>query len=178
MSVPAIIALVGLSGSGKSTVARLLAARLGWRLCDTDALVEQMAGRPIPAIFASEGEAAFRDQETIALTVALAEPNTVVATGGGIVLRDVNRALLREKALVVWLDAPTEVLIARLRTHNEERPLLAGDDPAARLESLRRQRSALYREVAHLMIDTSEASPEEVVERIVGALIENRKPRT
>ncbi|MDW8232654.1 MAG: shikimate kinase [Roseiflexaceae bacterium] len=175
MSVPAIIALVGLSGSGKSTVARLLAARLGWRLCDTDALVEQMAGRPIPAIFASEGEAAFRDQETIALTVALAEPNTVVATGGGIVLRDVNRALLREKALVVWLDAPTEVLIARLRTHNEERPLLAGDDPAARLEALRAQRATLYREVAHLIIDTSEAAPEDVAERIIGALIESRE---
>lgn len=173
MSSPAIIALIGLSGSGKSTVARLLAARLGWRLCDTDALVEQMTGRTIPAIFAAEGEAAFRDQETIALMAALAEPNTVVATGGGIVLRDVNRALLQEKAFVVWLDAPTDVLIARLRTHDEERPLLAGDDPAARLEMLRTQRAALYRETARLTIDTSAAAPEDVAERIIGALVEN-----
>jgi shikimate kinase len=173
MNVPLIIALVGLSGSGKSTVARQLAARLDWRVCDTDALVEQMAGRTIPAIFASDGEAAFREQETIALAVALTEPHTIVATGGGIVLRDGNRALLKEKALVVWLDAPTDVLIARLRTHDEERPLLAGDDPAARLEALRAQRAAFYREVAHLTIDTSEAAPEEVAERIIGALIEN-----
>lgn len=173
MSVPAIIALIGLSGSGKSTVARLLAARLGWRVRDTDALVEQMAGRTIPAIFADEGEAAFRDWETTALTAALAEPRTIVATGGGIVLRDVNRALLKEKALVVWLDAPTDVLIARLRTHDEERPLLAGENPAARLEALRMQRAALYRQVAHLTIDTSEAAPEDVAERIIGALAGN-----
>ncbi len=173
MSVPAIIALIGLSGSGKSTVARLLAARLGWRLCDTDALVEQMAGRTIPAIFADEGEAAFREQETMALTAALAEPHTIVATGGGIVLRDVNRALLKEKAFVVWLDAPTDVLIARLRTHDEERPLLAGDNPAARLEMLRTQRAALYRETARLTIDTSEAAPDDVTERILGVFAEN-----
>lgn len=170
MSAPAIIALVGLSGSGKSTVARRLAAHLGWRGCDTDALVEQMAGRTIPAIFASEGEAAFRERETIALTAALNEPNTIIATGGGIVLRAINRALLKDRAFVVWLDAPTDVLVARLRAHDEERPLLAGDDPAARLEALRVQRAALYREVAHLTVDTSKASPEEVAERIIGVL--------
>ncbi|ABU56228.1 Shikimate kinase [Roseiflexus castenholzii DSM 13941] len=173
MSMPEIIALVGLSGGGKSTVARHLAARLGWRVCDTDGLVEQMAGRTIPAIFADEGEGAFRERETVALMAALTEPNTIVATGGGIVLRDRNRALLREKAFVVWLDAPTDVLIARLRAHDEERPLLAGDDPAARLETLRAQRAALYRDVAHVTIDTSEAAPEDVAERIVGALFGN-----
>lgn len=171
--MPEIIALVGLSGSGKSTVARHLAARLGWRVCDTDRLVEQMAGQTIPVIFADEGEVAFREWETDALAAALTKPNTIVATGGGIVLRDSNRALLREKAFVVWLDAPTNVLIARLRTHNEERPLLAGDDPAARLEALRVQRVAFYRDVAHLTIDTSEVAPEDVVERIAGALFEN-----
>ncbi|PMP83109.1 MAG: shikimate kinase, partial [Roseiflexus castenholzii] len=80
MSMPEIIALVGLSGGGKSTVARHLAARLGWRVCDTDGLVEQMAGRTIPAIFADEGEGAFRERETVALMAALTEPNTIVAT--------------------------------------------------------------------------------------------------
>ncbi len=175
MNVQTNIALVGLSGSGKSTVARLLAVHLGWRVYDTDALVEQMAGRTIPALFADEGEALFRERETVALTAALAEPHTVVATGGGIVLRDVNRALLKEKAFVVWLDAPTSVLIARLRTHDEERPLLAGDDPAARLEGLRMQRATLYRDVAQIVIDTSDAAPEEVMERIVHELrTENR----
>jgi shikimate kinase len=178
MSVPEIIALVGLSGSGKSTVSRWLALRLGWRVCDTDALVEQMAGRTIPAIFADEGESAFRDRETNALVAAFRDPPVVVATGGGIVVRDVNRALLKKKALVVWLDAPTDVLIARLRSHDEERPLLAGNDPAARLEALRAQRALLYRDVAHLTLDTAHMTPQEVVGRIIAVVNENRELRT
>ncbi len=163
------IALVGLSGGGKSTVARLLAARLGWPLHDTDALVEQRTGRRIAEIFAIEGEDAFRDRESAALAAALAEPPAVVATGGGIVLRMANRALLANKALVVWLDAPTEVLLARLRAHDEERPLLSGDDPAARLEALRAARAPLYHSVAHLVIDTTGRSPDTLVEMILSA---------
>lgn len=164
------IALVGLSGGGKSTVARLLAARLGWPLRDIDALVEQRTGRRIAEIFAIEGEDAFRDHESAALAEALAELPAVVATGGGIVLRAANRALLAEKALVVWLDAPTEELLARLRVHDEERPLLAGDNPAARLETLRADRAPLYQSLAHLVIDTTARSPDAIVEMIVNAV--------
>src|SRR5690242_10072805 len=89
------IALIGLSGSGKSSAGRRLADRLGWPLLDTDALIALAAGRTVARIFAEEGEARFRDRETSALEQALAGYPAVVATGGGIVLRDANRALLR-----------------------------------------------------------------------------------
>src|SRR5262245_9448578 len=104
------IALVGLSGAGKSSIGRLLAGQLGWPLRDTDALIVHSAGCEIAQIFAAEGEAHFRDREAAALRQALDGPPVVVATGGGIVLRAENRALLRERAFVVWLDAPTAAL--------------------------------------------------------------------
>jgi shikimate kinase len=167
---PQRIALVGLSGTGKSSVGRLLAEGLGWALLDVDTLIEQLAGRRIPQIFADEGEPGFRDREAEALRQALSEPGRVIATGGGAVLRLENRRLLRDEALVVWLDAPTEALIARLRAHDEERPLLSGDDPAARLEALRLARAEIYAEVAHLRVDTGGLSHAQVVEEIVRAM--------
>src|SRR6185436_11997115 len=103
-----------------------------------------MAGRSVARVFAEEGEARFRELEAAALGQALASCPGVVATGGGVVLRAENRDRLRERAYIVWLDAPTSALLARLRAHNEERPLLASADPAARLEALRAARSALY----------------------------------
>ncbi|MEN9933534.1 MAG: hypothetical protein RLZZ387_113 [Chloroflexota bacterium] len=166
------IALVGLSGAGKSTVGRLLATLLGWRLMDTDALVVREAGREIPAIFADEGEPGFRERETAALRTALDEAPCVVATGGGIVLRAENRALLRERALVVWLDAPTEALVARLLAHDEARPLLAGEDPAGRLEGLRAARGALYGELAHVVVATAGRSPEAICDEVLRVLRE------
>src|SRR6185295_6211258 len=91
----------------------------------------------------------------------------VIATGGGIVLRDANRALLRERAFVVWLDAPTSTLVARLLAHDEDRPLLSGDDPATRLDALRVARASLYEEVAHTRVDVAERSVEQIVEAIL-----------
>jgi shikimate kinase len=164
------VALIGLSGTGKSTVGRALAARLGWALRDTDALVEA-AGRRVAAIFAEEGEARFRELETAALVAALDAAPCVVSTGGGIVLRPENRALLRERALVVWLDAPTDVLVARLLAHAEERPLLAGDDPAGRLAALRAARGGLYAELADLAVGTAGMTVEEICDQIVQMLI-------
>jgi len=160
------IALVGLSGAGKSAVGHLLATRLGWPLLDTDALIVQSAGREIAQIFAVEGETHFRDIEAAALHQALEGRPAVVATGGGIVLRNENRALLRERAFVVWLDAPTAALVARLQAHNQERPLLQGD-AAARLEALRTARAALYAEIAVLRIETEHRTVEAICEEVM-----------
>ncbi len=162
------IALVGLSGTGKSTVGRLLAARLGWPLLDTDALVVAEAGCSIAQLFASAGEPRFRMLETAALQTALGEGPCVVATGGGIVLAPENRAMLKEKAFVVWLDAPTEMLVARLQTHDEERPLLAAG-MAERLEALRLARAALYAEVADMHVNTAARSGMDICEQIYHA---------
>ncbi len=164
------IALVGLSGTGKSSVGRRLAERLSWPLLDTDVLIERFAGRTIPQIFAEDGEPGFRELEAAALREALAQAPAVVATGGGIVLREQNRALLRTHARVVWLDAPTATLIARLLAHDEARPLLQGADPAARLEALRQARGALYAEVAHLRVATDLSTIADIVESILREL--------
>jgi shikimate kinase len=161
------IALVGLSGVGKSSVGRLLAARLGWPLHDTDMLIAQSAGQSVARIFAAEGEPRFRVREAAALELAFADPPAVVATGGGIVLRPANRALLRERAFVVWLDAPTDTLVARLLAHDEARPLLEGDDPARRLEALREARAELYAEVAHAQVDVARREVEEICAEVL-----------
>lgn len=165
---PIPFALIGLSGVGKSTVGRLLAARQGLPLYDTDALVAAAQGCPVAQIFAEQGEPAFRVMEAAALADALGRGPAVVATGGGVVLRAANRELLRRRARVVWLDAPTPTLVARLLAHAEQRPLLA-DDPAARLEALRQARAPLYATVAHLRLAVDAYTPEQLVEQILGA---------
>jgi len=165
-----IIALIGLSGAGKSSVGRALAAQLSWELIDIDQLIEHTAGRRIPRIFAEDGEQHFRDLEADALRQAISVPHRVLATGAGVILRPDNRTLLRQHALVIWLDAPTETLVARLRSHDEHRPLIAGGDPAQRLEALRATRTPLYIETAHIQIETAGSNHAEVAARIRAAL--------
>jgi len=164
------IVLIGLSGSGKSTVGRLLAATLGLSFYDTDALLAARAGMPVPALLRAN-EAGFRAMEEDVLADALAAPAGVVSTGGGVVLSPRNRAMLssRPACRVVWLRAPVDVLAARLRSgKGEDRPLLSGDDPAARLAALAAQRDGLYRACAGLIIDTGHLSPRQVARRIAG----------
>jgi shikimate kinase len=162
---PRSIALVGLSGAGKSTVARALAQRLAMPVADSDAMLAAREGMPTAALLTARGEPAFRELEAAALADALGGAPQIVATGGGIVLREANRALLRARALVVWLDAPDTVLLARLRADDYERPLLAGD-AAARLAALRAARAPRYAAVARLRISTAGLAPAEVAARI------------
>ncbi len=164
------IVLVGMMGAGKSAVGRRLAGRLGWDLLDSDRQVEEMTGRTVPEIWRSDGEAAFRRLESQVLADALASTTPrVIAAAGGVVLDDGNRRLLSRHRPVVWLRAPVEVLITRVRK-GEGRPLLAGD-PAAAMRRLDAERRSLYEEVADLAVDVdNDHTADHVTERIVRAL--------
>lgn len=155
-------------GSGKSTVGRLLAERLGRTFIDTDALVADTAATSIPQLFATEGEAGFRRREHEALACALARrPPAVVATGGGVVERDDNVALLAAGALVVWLRAQITTLASRLGS-GAGRPLLAGDEsPVVVLGRLAERRDPRYSQVADLVVDTDGLAAEAIVDVLV-----------
>ena len=142
--MPDAIVLVGLSGSGKSTVAAAVAARRNRPLIDLDVEIETREGAHHSEIIETRGEAAFRDVEAEAVRLACAVDRAVIATGGGAVIDPLNRWALWHAGTVVWLDAPDEVLLTRLAAHAETRPLLAGD-AAERLARLRARRYRFYR---------------------------------
>jgi shikimate kinase len=154
-------------GVGKSTVGRALGERLGWRYVDSDEEVELATGKTVPEIFAEQGEAAFRYQEALALSqaIALAEP-VVIGVAGGAVLDPDNRKLIREAGLVVWLRADPDVLARRVGS-GSGRPLL-GNDPAAALHRLYAERRPIYEGLADVTVDTDIHSPDEVAERVLG----------
>lgn len=149
-----IIVLVGLPGAGKSSVGRQLARRLAVDFIDSDTVIEQRIGEPIRTFFEREGEARFRDIEQQVIA-ELCQPGAagVLATGGGAVLREANRRVLREHATVIYLRSSPEELHRRLR-HDTQRPLLQVRDPRARLQQLYRERDPLYVETAHFAIET------------------------
>jgi shikimate kinase len=159
-----LIALVGPRGSGKTTVARLLAGRLGWEWADADDVLERRSGRSVRAVFAEEGEAGFREREAAVLRELCGLRRHVVATGGGAVLLEENRALLQASARVVWLNADAETLWRRLNedaTTSERRPALLGGG-RAEVEEVLRVREPLYRACAARVVDTASRTPEEV----------------
>ena len=157
---------VGMPGSGKSTVARQLARRLGVDAADTDAEIERRLGESIRGFFEREGEAAFRDIEEQVIDELTRGQPCVLATGGGAVLRPINRQRLRERGTVVYLRASPEQLFKRLR-HDTKRPLLQGVDPLKKLQALYAERDPLYRECAHFVIDTRGSSLSALVSRIL-----------
>jgi len=169
------IVLVGLSGSGKSTIGRALAERLGRPFLDTDALIVQRAGKPIPQVFAEQGEAAFRAIEREAVAEAAANPPAVIATGGGAPVDPDNRRALWDGNLVIWLDAPVEVLTGRVGGAGPGRPLLAGD-AATRLQELRAAREPTY-STAHLRVDTAALDIPAAVETILAHLRKSARVR-
>ena len=159
------IALIGLPASGKSTVARILAGRLGLSTRDLDEEIAAEAGRDIPAIFAAEGEEGFRDRESRALRFSAEGGPCVLATGGGVVVRPENREILRTRFRTVWLRVSPET--AAGRSAGGSRPLLAGDDPEARIRDLDARRAPLYAECAAFSVDTEDRNPEAVAEDIL-----------
>jgi len=168
--------LVGPMGSGKTHVGRLLAARLGWAFVDLDAAIVAAAGKPIPAIFEDEGEAAFRVHESRALSTALAQPRQVIATGGGAVLDPANRAAMQDAGRIVYLQVAPDEQLRRL-ADDRERPLLAVADRAARLATLQAEREPLYRAVADLAFDTDGRTPERIAEALAALLHDGGKAR-
>jgi shikimate kinase len=160
------IVLVGMMGSGKTTVGRQVAARLGLEFIDSDEVVERETGRTVRAIFEVEGEAAFRALEADVLANALESPErAVIAAAGGVVLDPESRARLRRAATVVWLRAHPDVLAARVNGA-DHRPLL-GDDPSGVLRRLADERAALYDCVADAVVDVDALAPDEAVARVL-----------
>lgn len=156
------IILVGMPGSGKTTVGRELAKRLGLRFVDCDHEIEARTGVKIPTIFEIEGEDGFRRRETQTLDDLTRESDMVLATGGGAVINPVNRALLSERGIVIYLNVPPQVLWERTR-NDRNRPLLQVADPKGRLQQLHVVRDPFYRETAHLIMDGGRGTPHAMV---------------
>jgi shikimate kinase len=163
------IALVGLMGVGKSSVGRRLANALGLPFRDADAEVEAAAGCSIKEIFAELGEAAFRDGERRVIQRLLDEPPHVLATGGGAFMNDETRALLKEKALIVWLKADLE-LLARRVGRKDTRPLLKDADPLSVLRAQAEVRYPVYAE-AHVAVETGDTPHHVTVGQVIDALL-------
>ncbi|WP_237068624.1 shikimate kinase AroK [Microbulbifer guangxiensis] len=165
------IFLVGPMGAGKSTIGKLLAAQLRLPFADSDKVLEDKTGADIPWIFDVEGEAGFRRRESDVLRQLCEGPVQVVATGGGIVLREENRRLLRKHGLVVYLQASIDQLVERT-AKNSNRPLLQVPNPRARIVELVEERDPLYREVADLVCETDHCTPKQAAVRVAERLTE------
>jgi shikimate kinase len=168
-SNPQRIACVGLPGSGKSTVGRQLARRIGCRFIDSDHVIEHRIGSSIREFFEREGEPAFRDLEETVIDELTQGESCVLSTGGGAVLRPANRQHLHARTTTVYLHSAPEEVFRRLR-HDQNRPLLQVADPLVRLKELYVVRDPLYRETAHLVIETGRPSVASLVSAIMGEL--------
>ncbi len=167
------IALIGYRGTGKTTVAQLLAARLGYDWIDADVEVEQRAGKSIAAIFEASGEEAFRDLEAEVVADLCLREQTVLALGGGAILRDTNQECLAQCQQIVWLQATAETIAQRLSTDPTtalRRPNLTNRGGRHEIEQMLAVRDPIYRACATLEVDTDGKDPAEIVEEIVGSL--------
>ena len=161
-----IFSLVGLPGSGKTTVGRQLARRLQLPFADSDHAIETRLGCSIREFFEREGEARFRDVEEEVIDSLTMGPTGVLSTGGGVVIRSANRAHLKDRGKVIYLKSTPEELYRRLR-HDVNRPLLQVADPLTRLRDLYAARDPLYRDVAHFVLETGRPSVSTLVNMIL-----------
>lgn len=163
--MPTNVVLIGMMGSGKTTVGRLVAERTGREFIDLDEMIEQRVEKRIVDIFSESGEDAFRELETETLRDAAGATHAVIATGGGVVIRPENRRILQDLGIVVWLDAPPDELLKRIGD-DESRPMIHGKNPLKRLERLISERRGFYADASHIHLDTSELTPEEIADRV------------
>ena len=156
--IPPNVYLVGMMAVGKTTVGRHLASRLDFTFHDTDQVIESRAGADISWIFELEGEERFRDREQQVVEELTLREGVVLATGGGAVLREENRALLRDRGIVVYLHSDVDLIVERTRL-DRRRPLLQVADVRERIEALTSERGPLYESVAHLTVTVDHRSP-------------------
>jgi shikimate kinase len=169
------ISLIGMMGSGKTSIGRLVAKYLDWPFLDADAVLVERVGCSISDMFSERGEQWFRNTESDVLAeLALSPVPSVLSVGGGAVLRQSNRDVLRRTSLVVWLRATPETLIERIGAQ-PGRPLLA-EDPEGRIRRLTEERSAVYRDGAHEVIDVDDLRLHQVAELIVAVYEAHQAP--
>ncbi len=167
------VVLIGLPGSGKSRIGRLLAERIGWVFADIDKEIEVASGRSVAELVDVRGWTYFRDLEQQTLERLLEQAGTVIATGGGVVERAENREAIVRNRRVVWLRADQPLLLQRLHDDDTERPLLAGDTKRL-LQELARIREPLYAQLSTYSLDTGSMTPEAAAERLAGIVGEER----
>lgn len=169
------IFLIGMMGTGKTTIGKILAQRLGYRFFDTDVLIERVTQQTINSIFTTQGEEAFRDIESQVLAELSACTRSVIATGGGIILRPKNWSYLHH-GLIIWLDTPVNLLTKRL-AKDQTRPLLQDEDLTIKLQSLLAQRQPLYAQGdLHILIQENQ-SPHDIVKEIFEVIPTVIKPQ-
>ena len=167
--------LVGMMAVGKTTVGRHLASRLDFTFHDTDQVIESRAGADISWIFELEGEERFRDREEQVIEELTRRDRVVLATGGGAVLREANRAVLRERGVVIYLRSGVDLILERTRS-DRRRPLLQVDDVREQIETLTAERGPLYDSVAHLAITVDRRTPKAIASDILDLLKGPRVP--
>lgn len=168
-AIPDRIFLVGPMGAGKTTIGHKLAEKLGKTFLDSDREIENKTGANIPLIFELEGESGFRKRESETIAELTQRPNIVLATGGGAVLQENNRRMLRKNGYVIYLRAPLEQLIART-SKDKNRPLLQTANPEKVLADILEKREPYYKEVADLVFETNKKSIREIIERIIASI--------
>ncbi|MBO3464383.1 shikimate kinase [Aetokthonos hydrillicola Thurmond2011] len=160
--------LIGMAGSGKTTVGRLLAQQMGYGFLDTDEVIVKATGKTISQLFAEVGEGAFRQLESDVLAQVCSYTKLSVATGGGIILRRENWSYLHH-GLIVWLDVPVEILLKRLE-EDTTRPLLQDTDRNLKMRSLLEQRQSLYAQADLQITVTEDQTPEQIAKRVLEAI--------
>jgi shikimate kinase len=168
-----ILTLIGYRATGKTTLAELLARRLGWEWVDADVEIERRAGKSIAQIFAEDGEPAFRDLEAQVIADLCRRDRLVLAAGGGAPMREENRLTIRQSGKVVWLTARPETILKRMSgdaATAERRPSLTGHAPLEEIVQLLARREPMYRETADFTVDTENRTPQELTAEILDRL--------
>lgn len=163
------IFLIGPMGAGKTTLGRQLAKKLQLEFFDSDRVIVERTGADIPLIFELEGEDGFRRREATVIDELTSRTEIVLATGGGAVLLEENRRHLRDRGIVIYLHTDVELLIQRTR-HDRNRPLLQTEDPGAKLRELMAVRDPIYRETAHIIVNTGDRPIRSVLNLILHQL--------